>query len=194
LSEALKRRVLKIVKEAGRLISRHDSVFVFIDFQERLLPVIYEKEKILKNALRLAKFSRIIGLPVIITEQEKLGDTIAELKKELPYARPIRKVHFNCFYCHEFEDSLHSLDRNVLILAGVEAHICIAQTALYGIRDFTINVVRDAISSRTPENCDIAVERMKEAEIIITSTEMAIYELLQRADTEEFKATLPLIK
>jgi len=183
-----------MVNETHRLIAREDSVLVLIDFQERLLPAIYENKRVLDNAIRLVRFSRIIGLPVVLTEQERLGDTVAELKKELPAIDPIRKVHFNCFYCHEFGERLRTLGKKTLILAGVEAHICIAQTALHGGHNFTIHVVHDAISSRTLENCTIALDRMRQAGITITSTEMVIYELLQKAGTEEFRAALQLVK
>lgn len=185
-----------VIKTKGKdhLIRREDCVFVVIDFQERLLPVIAHKDRILENVVRLAKFARIVGLPVIVTEQEKLGSTVPEVKTGLPDVVPISKVHFNCLFCDEFAEEIERTGRNTLILTGVEAHICVAQTALHALSRYTVHVVNDATSSRTLENRATALERMRGAGAVITSTEMVIYELLQRAGTEEFKSALHLVK
>jgi nicotinamidase-related amidase len=186
-----------MINESGdkqKLITREDCVLVLIDIQDKLIPVITNREGVIKNVVQLARFSHIIGLPVIITQQEKLGFTIAEVKKELPDVRPINKVHFNCFFCKDFKDQIGSIGKKTLILAGVEAHICVAQTALYALPYFNVHVVGDATSSRTVENRDAALERMRQFGVTITSSEMLIYELLQKAGTEEFKAVLQLVK
>lgn len=186
-----------MINESGdkqKLITREDCVLVLIDIQDKLIPVITNREGVIKNVVQLARFSHIIGLPVIITQQEKLGFTIAEVKKELPDVRPINKVHFNCFFCKDFTDQMGLIGKKTLILAGVEAHICVAQTALYALPYFNVHVVSDAISSRTLKNWNVAMERMRQAGIIITSTEMLIYELLQQAGTDEFKSALLLVK
>jgi isochorismate hydrolase len=176
------------------LINREDSVLVVIDVQERLMPVIADKDQVLKNAVRLLKFSEIIGLPVISTEQEKLGATLPELLEARSGLQPIRKLDFDCFGCEEFAQDVGSAGRNTLILCGVETHICVAQTTLHAVPDFTIHVVSDATSSRKVENWQVALERMRQAGVVITSTEMVIYELLKRAGTDEFRAVLPLVK
>jgi isochorismate hydrolase len=178
----------------GHLISREDSVLVVIDVQERLMPVISRKDRVIDNVVRLLQFSQIIGLPVILTEQEKLGDTLPRIMEAGADLRPIRKLDFDCFACREFVETTRGLDRKTLILAGVEAHICVAQTALHAVPDFTVHVVSDATSSRTEENWRVALERMRQTGVVVTSTEMVIYELLQRAGTDEFRATLPLVK
>jgi len=176
------------------LINREECMLVIIDVQERLIPVMAHRERITENIKKLAKFSSIIGLPAILTEQEKLGSTIMEIKTLFPEANPISKVHFNCFYCQEFDESIKKINRSTLILAGIEAHICVAQTALHALPSFNVHVVADAISSRTSENWSISIERMRQKGAIITSTEMLIYELLQKAGTEEFKSALQLVK
>lgn len=176
------------------LIVKEDSVLVVIDVQEKLMPVIANGEKVTDNVVRLLKFSQIIGLPVILTEQENLGATLPEIRDLIPDTRPIPKLVFNCFRSDEFEKAVQETGRNTLILTGVETHICVAQTALHALPQFTVHVVSDATSSRTVENCNIGLERMRQSGAVITSTEMLIFELLQRAGTDEFRTTLPLVK
>ncbi len=178
----------------ARLISREDSVLVIIDVQEKLMPVIPNRQQVIDNIIRLLKFARVIGLPVILTEQDKLGPTLPEVKKEIPGVDPIIKTSFNCFYCPAFSEQVKKPGRNTLILAGVENHICVAQTALHALPNFNVHVVSDAVSSRTPENRGVGMERMRQFGTVITSTEMLIFELLKEAGTEEFKKVLPLVK
>jgi nicotinamidase-related amidase len=181
-------------RETGGLLSREDCVLLVIDVQEKLMPVISNQEKVVENVVRLVKFSNIIGLPIIVTEQEKLGATVPEVRKELGDVRPIGKVCFNCFFCQDFVDQIEQLGRNSLIIAGAEAHICVAQTALFAAPRFRVHAVSDAVSSRTRENWHVSLERMQQSGISITSTEMFIYELLQKAGTDDFRAALKLVK
>jgi nicotinamidase-related amidase len=176
------------------LIARENCVFVIIDVQEKLVPAVSDKEKVVENVVRLVKFANIIGLPIVVTEQEKLGNTIAEVKNELEDFQTISKVHFNCFYCKDFADQIDMLGKSTLILAGLEAHICIAQTAVFAMPRYNVHIISDATSSRVKENCTVSIERMRHCGATISSTEMFIYELLQKAGTSEFKAALPLVK
>ena len=178
----------------GALLQRTDTLLVIIDMQERLVPAMAHRDAILDNVRRLLAFAGIIGLPVVATEQEKLGTTVVDLALSKYPAAPIPKITFNCFLADQFTEAVRSSGRKSLILTGIEAHICVAQTALYAAPHFNVHVVRDAISSRTVENWNIAVERMRMNGITITSTEMVIYELLGRAGTNEFKSTLALVK
>ena len=176
------------------LLEREESLLVIIDVQERLLPAMAHREAVAENVRRLIAFCDIIGLPVIVTEQEKLGPTVLDLSHLEQTVKPISKVAFNCFLCDEFADAIHRSGRKTLILTGLEAHICVAQTALYAVPEFKVHTVRDAISSRTIDNWSTAVERMRANGVTITSTEMVIYELLKQAGTAEFRATLALVK
>lgn len=175
-------------------LQRDDAFLVVIDMQERLLPVIADKERILEHALRLVKFARIVGLPIVLTEQQNLGETASELREELQDIQPIKKWEFDCFESGAFTDRLEQLMRNTLICCGIEAHICVAQTALHALSRHSVHVVSDAVSSRSLHNREVALERMRQAGIIVTSTEMAIYELLGKAGTDEFREVLKLIK
>jgi len=180
--------------EPDKMITRNDCLLVIIDAQEKLMPAISRSEEVAANIVRLARFSRIIGFPVIVTEQEKLGATVAAVKECLPDMEPVKKVHFNCFSNHDFTDRVLASGRKTLILTGAEAHICVAQTALGAPSGYTVHVVADAISSRVTENKETALRRMIHAGSVITSTEMFMYEILEKAGTEEFKAVLPLVK
>lgn len=171
-----------------------DALLVVIDMQERLLPAIAEKEKIVENTLKLVKFARIIGLPILLTEQGNLGETTPEIRAELEEIQPIIKLEFDCFESRAFAERIRRLNRNTLIIAGIEAHICVAQTALHALVNHTVHVVSDAVSSRSPHNEEVALGRMRQAGVTITSTEMVIYELLGKAGTEEFRETLKLVK
>jgi len=176
------------------LISREDCLLVVIDLQEKLLPVVSEKEAVLDNVVRLVKFARIIDLPVVLTEQQNLGPTVPEVKVELAGLEPISKITFDCFGEKAFQARLEEINKKVLVLAGIEAHICVAQTALTALNRFMVHVVSDAVSSRALHNKDAALARMRQAGAVVTSTEMVIYELLRRAGTPEFKAALKLVK
>jgi nicotinamidase-related amidase len=176
------------------LLRGDDAILVVIDMQERLLPVISDKDKVIENVLKLVMFSRMIGLPIILAEQENLGETTPDIRTELKEVEPITKLEFDCFESPAFVERVSQSGRNTLIIAGIEAHICVAQTALHARSQYTVHVVSDAVSSRSPQNREVALDRMRQAGVIITSTEMVIFELLGKAGTEEFREALKLVK
>lgn len=176
------------------LLKKEDCILLIIDVQEKLLPAIHDGSKVTNNIVKLIKFANIIELPIIISEQQKLGATIKEVSTETQNIRPITKIQFDCFLSDQFVEQLHELGKKSLIIAGVESHICVAQTALHALPHYTVHVVSDATSSRSPENKAVALKRMQWSGVTITSTEMAIYELLKEAGTDEFRAALALVK
>ncbi len=178
-------------EKAATLVDRDDAVIVAIDLQEKLLPAIHEGEKVVENTHKLLQAGEIMEIPVILTEQIKLGDT-ADGLANLP--EPVEKESFNCFSNNKFSNRLKDLGRNTLILAGIEAHICVAQTALGAVEGYNVHLVADATSSRNEENKDLGIARCRSEGVTITSTEMVIYELLERAGTEEFREVLPIVK
>jgi len=178
----------------GSLVDKEDCALVIIDIQEKLVPVITGAEEIIRNVIKLVKFSKIIEIPIVVTEQQNLGRIVGPIRSETGEIEPISKITFSCFASEEFQNYMNYLGRKTLILTGIESHICIAQTALDAPHDYTIQVVGDAVASRDPRNLDIALQRMREAGVTVTSTEMLIYELLKKAGTDEFRATLPLVK
>lgn len=179
---------------ASGLMEREDALLVIIDMQEKLFPVMAQKEDLASQVMKLVRFSKIVGLPVVMTEQEKLGPTLPDIKGELASVPAVPKVDFDCFGCEAFVKRIQELKRGTLILCGIEAHICVAQTALHAAAAYDVHVVADAVASRSPENRRIALERMSQRGVTITSTEMVIYEVLKRAGTEMFKQVLKLVK
>lgn len=180
----------------SKLMSSEDAVLIIIDVQEKLLPKIAEREKIVNNIIKLIKFAEIMGIPIILTEQypKGLGKTVKEIKELLPDLRPIEKTTFNCFGSQEFKKQLEEMNASTLIITGIETHVCVSQTVLEALDNFKVCVIADAVSSRTTENWRIGLERMKENGAIISSTEMLMYELLKDAKTKEFKESLELLK
>jgi isochorismate hydrolase len=176
------------------LLRGADALLVVIDMQERLLPVISDKDNVIENVQKLITFSHMIGLPIILTEQGNLGETTPEIRAELGGVEPITKLEFDCFESPAFVEHVGQSGKNTLIIAGIEAHICVTQTALHARSQYTVHVVSDAVSSRSPHNREVALDRMRQAGVIITSTEMVIFELLGKAGTEEFREALRLVK
>ncbi|MFZ0450901.1 MAG: isochorismatase family protein [Desulfatiglandaceae bacterium] len=181
-------------QDPAALIRPEQSIFVIIDVQERLVPVISEKELVIQNIIRLTRFSRIINVPILLTEQERLGGTLPEVGRVIPEVQAVSKHHFNCFGSEVFREKIKGSGRSVLILAGIEAHICVLQTALSALSEFRVHVVSDAVSSRAPHNREVALKRMAQSGVTITSTETVIYELLEKAGTPAFRKALALVK
>lgn len=180
----------------SRLISREGAVLVIIDAQEKLFPLVVGRERVLENILKLVKFARIVGIPILLTEQYPvgLGPTVRELREELPDVRPIEKTTFSCFGSPEFREQLGKVGAKTLILTGIETHVCVSQTALDALDEFRVCVVADAVSSRTEENWRISLERMRDGGAIVLSAEMLMFEVLRDAKTREFKEALKFLK
>ncbi|MBK5093535.1 MAG: isochorismatase family protein [Actinobacteria bacterium] len=178
----------------GKLLAPDDCVLVIIDVQERLLPVMSGKEELLESVVTLVKFAKVIDMPVVVTEQEKLGPTVKEVADEIEDLAPISKIEFDACKRKGFLESLENVGRNTVIITGIESHVCVTQTVLSLLPDFTVHVVSDAVSSRTRENVGVALQRMRQSGAVISSTEMVIFELLEKAGTPEFKETLKLVK
>jgi nicotinamidase-related amidase len=180
--------------EKRGLIQAEDCALLIIDMQEKLLPVIAEREKVLSNIVKLVRFSRIMGIPTLVCEQNKLGPTVSEVQNELEAYDPIPKDTFNCFGTEAFGAQLEGLGRTTILVSGIEAHICVAQTSLTAPAGYRVHTVGDATSSRTLENAQAAAQRLLQAGVTVTTTEMCIFELLKRAGTEEFKQASKLVK
>lgn len=179
------------------LISKKEAALIIVDVQEKLFPLVYERNKVLDNIRKLIRFAKIINMPIVLTEQypRGLGLTIPEIKEIIPEIQPIEKVEFSCFGSEKFRSLLNDLNVKTLIITGIETHICVAQTSIEGLNNgYKSCVIVDATSSRNPEDKSVALERMKQSGVIIASTEMIIYELLGTAGTQEFREVLKLIK
>jgi nicotinamidase-related amidase len=178
------------------IIKRETTAFVMIDIQEKLVPVILGIDLLVANANLLVRASEILKVPLIVTEQYPKGLGHTTKRIQLPEkSRVIEKLCFSCFGSDEFIRRINQLKCNTIVLFGIEAHVCILKTALDALKlRLEVHVVADAISSRTPENKSIAVERMRQSGVFIASTEMIIFQLMEGAGTEEFKLLSKLIK
>lgn len=178
-------------------LSVKNTVLLCIDYQEKLLSKISDEEKIKEKIMIMVKSAQILEIPIVITEQypKGLGSTFLELKNILKDQKLIEKIHFNCFRDINFLDKLTNIDRENLLISGIEAHICILQTALAALnRGYRVYLIEDTISSRSIEDKDIAFKRLAQAGAIPSSVEMILYELLGQAGSTTFKSILKLIK
>jgi nicotinamidase-related amidase len=178
-------------------LAPENTALVLIDYQERLFPVMSDKEKLLKYVVRLVNCALTLEVPVVLTEQypKGLGPTIPEIKTLLQTLKPIEKTCFSCCDNEEFSRYLESLKRKQLLIAGIEAHICVYQTAAALARKgYEVQVVSDCVSSRDPENKALALARMTAMGILPTSVEMAAFEMLKVAQGDKFKKVSGIIK
>lgn len=178
------------------IIDKEKTVFVLVDIQEKFIPVIKDVNKVISNSNILAKSSEILNIPLIVTEQypKGLGNTSERIS--LPDKNYlIEKISFSCFGSEEFVKKIEELNIDSIVLFGIEAHVCILKTALDALKNnLDVYVVADAISSRTVENKAIGIERMRQSGVFIVSTETLLFQLLEKAGTEEFKSISKLLK
>jgi nicotinamidase-related amidase len=180
------------------MLTIENTVLLVIDVQGKLAQLMHQKETLFANLRRVIKGAQVLELPILWTEQvpDKLGETTPEIGELLvETAKPISKVSFSCCGNASFMAGLKQLERRQVLLTGIETHICVYQTALDLLNmDYEVQVVADAVSSRTAENKQIGLERMEEASARLTSTEMALFELLRIADGPQFKTIARLVK
>jgi nicotinamidase-related amidase len=181
----------------AELLDRKRSALVLIDFQERLFPSVCEHARVLARIDLLLCAANLLQVPLLLTEQypKGLGNTIEEIRKALPEAQPLTKIHFSCVAEPGFKERLSSLHRDQIVLAGIETHICVAQTALdLAAQGERVFVVADATSSRRPLDAQIALQRLDRCGLTILTAESVVFEWLRRAGTDEFKALQPKLK
>jgi len=171
-----------------------DSLLIVIDFQERLIRRIQDAEEILRESAKLIKACKILGVPIIVTEQVKLGETVEEIRKLID-SKPIQKSSFSCARSDDFMRELKRMKPGKCIIVGIEAHICVLQTALDLLeRGYEVHVALDCIGSRRLLDRDAAIRRMTQKGVIPTTAETVIYELLETAEHERFKEILEIVK
>jgi len=178
---------------------RGDSVLLVVDMQERLLAAMPEEPrgKMLRNAGILIQAARRLGIPVLVSEQypKGLGHTVSEIRGLLPDVEPIEKMVFSCAGEERFIGAIAPLGRRSYVLAGIENHVCVLQTALdlaaAGNRVWT---ARDATCSRTRENWKAGNEVMARAGVTISSTEILLFQWLRTAAAEEFREISKLVR
>ncbi len=184
---------------ASRTLDRSSSVLCVIDYQDRLFAAMDETHRAtaLQNVRLLLEAARILPLPVIATEQypKGLGRTLPEITEVYPTLKAIEKIEFPCTANESFSHVITTLKRPAVILAGMETHICVYQTALGLIgKGFLVHVVADACLSRKKLNWKLGLAQCEKAGANITTAESVVFELLGKAGSDEFKAISKLVR
>lgn len=174
-----------------------NTALVLIDVQGKLASLMHQREQLYRNLEILIKGTQVLDLPILWLEQypQGLGPTIPEVARLLEGRQPLAKRCFSAWGLPEFSQALRASNRRRVLLAGIEAHICVYQTCRDLLdQGYQVEVVADAVSSRTPENKSTGLDRMVQAGAVLTSVEMALFELLRVAGTPQFKEIARLVK
>ena len=179
------------------MLRANDTTLAIIDVQGRLASIVQEKEALLRNLQILISGAKILALPVLWLEQypRGLGPTVPEVADLLPDQEPLEKLCFSACGQEMFPGKLRESGRRQVLIAGIETHVCVYQTTRDLLdRGFHVEVVADAVSSRTVENKEIGLTRIRDEGAAVTSVEMALFELLRTAEAERFKEIAQLVK
>lgn len=173
-----------------------EACLVVVDVQGKLATIVDESEAVIGQVAKLVQAMSALEVPIIWLEQNpsRLGETSLEIAQHMQ-GQPIAKMAFSACREDAFIDAIKASGRKQFIITGIETHICVYQTARQlKEQGFEVEVVVDAVSSRTKANKEIGLTKMQALGILPTSTEMILYELLQRGDHEQFKTILQLVK
>ncbi|MFH0736844.1 MAG: hydrolase [bacterium] len=185
------------MKKSDKILTNENTALLIIDVQAKIFPVMFESEKLLENTLKLIKGIKVLEMPIYYTEQypKGLGETIQQIKDELTDIRPIEKMTFSCYGAYNLFERLKQGGITDVIICGIEAHVCVLQTALDLIANgFSVHLPADAVSSRKKFDYKIAIQRMRQHGIEITLTESVLFELLRVCGTDQFKQISKIVK
>ncbi len=179
------------------MLTRENSVLVVIDFQGNLAQAMDNKQDLFDNAQKIIRGMQVLEIPILATEQipAKLGSTIVEIARYLSGVKIISKESFSCWENQFFMKELAALNRNQILLIGIEAHVCVYQTAMDLVESgYEVQVVTDAVSSRTAQNKMTGIQKMAAGGVSITSVETALFELLKTAADSKAKQLFQIVK
>ena len=178
------------------MLNVEDSVLVVVDVQGKLAQIMHGKEALFESIKRIIRGARVLDVPVLWVEQNPagLGPTTAEIAALLP-GEPIPKLSFSCCGEKRFMEALGKLNRRQVLLAGIETHVCIYQTAVdLAARQYEVQIVADAVSSRTARNRDLGLQEARDGGAGLTSVETVLFELLRVAEGPRFKEILGIVR
>lgn len=178
------------------MLEKDKAALVVVDVQGKLATLMHEKESFYKNVTRMIKGAEVLGLPVLWTEQlpDKLGETLPEIKQHLS-GEPLVKKTFSCCGDPQFNSNLEATGRKQVLLTGMETHVCVYQTAMDLLgQGYEVYLVSDAVSSRFAQNKELGVRRLADAGVLLTSVEMALFEMLVVAEGDQFKQVIQIVK
>lgn len=172
------------------LMEKARSCLLVVDIQERLLPAIHQAERVIETTGWLMDIARQLQVPIVLSEQypRGLGPTTAALRQRVPPESVVEKLHFSCAAAPECRQHLSDLEVSQVVIAGMEAHVCVLQSAIgLGAQGYEVFVVADAISSRRAADAELGIERMRSAGVHIVNREMVAFEWLHQAGTDIFR-------
>ena len=178
-------------------LQRKDAVVVLIDLQERLLVTMPDRERLVANIRVLLEAAKLLDVPILWTEQypKGLGPTEPSMARLLPPREGAEKIVFSAWRSPEFSAKLRATDRRSVIMAGIETHVCVMQTALDLVyAGYQVFVPQDCVSSRTEANKQVGLSIMDKAGAAVTSVETAVFQMFERAGGEAFKAFQKMIR
>lgn len=176
---------------------KQDAVLVLVDFQEKLLAAMRDPCGLKSQVVKLIRGCQILGVPVLCTEQvpEKLGSTVPEAASLLQNTVILSKSSFSCVREPAFLYQLDQVGRSQVLLAGVESHVCILQTALdLAMEDYDVCVVEDAVSSRRELDHGVALRALAQSGISLGSVEMVLFQFLGTAEDPAFRDIHQLVR
>jgi len=189
---------MAVVTRHPGLLRREDAGLILVDVQEAFRPVIDGFEGVAAACGLLAEGFGVLGRPVLVSAQypKGLGAVVPEVAGRLPEGtRPIEKLRFSACGVEGFDRAIEEAGCRTWVVGGIEAHVCVNQTVLDLLaRGYAVHVAADAVSSRTPRNRELGLRKMESAGAVVTSAEMALFEMMETAGTDEFKAISRLVR
>ena len=179
------------------MLDINNTCLFVIDIQGKLAQLMHKKAAVYRNIQILVQGTQLLKIPILWTEQvpQKLGPTISEIAALLSDQTPLTKSSFSCYGDQEIVSKLEQLNRKQIMVAGIETHICVFQTTADLLENgYKVHLIGDAVSSRSKKNRHIAIKRMASMGTVISSTEMALFELLRTAEADAFRSISKLIK
>ena len=178
-------------------LERDKALLVVVDVQEAFRTAVVDFDRVAQNVATLVRSAKILDVPVLVSEQypKGLGHTVPEIARHLDGLTPVEKLCFSAAEADAFSGALQRSGRTQMLLCGIESHVCVNQTADDLLsQGHQVHVAQDAVSSRTPENRLLGLQKMERSGAIVTSVETALFELLRAAGTPEFREVQRLIK
>ena len=181
-------------------LTRDGTTLLVVDVQERLFPAMDadHREEVVRNIKILTTTARLLGLPAIVTEQypKGLGHTLRELRETLTaQVEAIPKVTFSCAGVEAVRAGLAASGAQRVVIVGIEAHVSVLMSAIDLLAEgYAVHVAADAVTSRTQANWRLAMDLLRQAGVVVTSTESVLFQLLGEGDTEEFRVLARLIR
>lgn len=179
------------------MLQKDNTALVLIDIQGKLAQIVHDSEFVVDNIAKITQGARLLDLPILWLEQypKGLGKTTEEVAHHLTDLTPIEKITFSAYDTPEFVEQLKATGCKNILIAGIETHICVYQTAAHLLQNgYEVEVLADCVSSRTELNNKIGIEKMVQVGAKVTSVEMALMEMQQIAKGDTFKAISKLIK